>query len=294
MMYIFCLLAIPQDVASREFRTSTLRHVAATLGIERQISHAEKGTTTQIVLSSGIIVAVRIDSEDMVEHIGLPLFSNEMRQQSPSPVYDCIEYAALDRQIIHTENDLLLKKITFRKGTWRTVANIRSTDACCITTHGNKCYQVVWQREGQGIADIIVPVDYELLSYCNRRELEQSFVRLVAAHRGSKSTIVPKGIDAQQAKVPMSVIVPLSNQARLTVKATISQWVSYCESQGCATSIIFDDSDEENIKGYMLMHNEPMGYHHMLVLNFKTDQQMGTYTKISGKAFLFIPNNEKI
>ena len=111
VLVVFCLLIIPLGVASREYRCQTLQTAAMKLDMEQQIDKAFAGTTSTVTLASGQTVTVRIGADGEVEHIGLPLFSDIMRQEKPSPVYDCIEYAALDRSLIHSENDLLLQKI---------------------------------------------------------------------------------------------------------------------------------------------------------------------------------------
>jgi hypothetical protein len=295
LLCIVCfLLAVPQSIASREYRTSLLRQAATTLGIERQIAKVGKGTTTQVVTPSGTTVCVRIDSNGIVEHIGLPLFNDMMRKQTPSPVYDCLEYAALDRSAIHTENDLLLQKIKFYKGSWQTILNILPTDACSITNQSNKYYQLIWSRNGSETVNIVVPVDYELLSVCNRREIEKNFVHNIPRHHTTSKSALSNDIDPQLAKADLNLDISLSSYARKTVSVTLRQWISYCESQGCTTSIKYDDSDETVIKGYVLSRNDTMGYHHLLELTWTMEDLSQSSPKIKGKALLFIPNNDKL
>lgn len=174
---VCCLLALPQGVAAREYRTVALQKAALVLGIEQQIDNAGRATTTQIQTSAGKTVAVRLDDRGRVMHIGIPLFSTDMRYQKPSPVYDCLEYAALDRNIILSENDLQLQKIQFFKGSWATLMDVVPTDACSIGTLNTKFYQVKWSRNGVEIVNLVVPIDYELLSNSSRRELETNLVR---------------------------------------------------------------------------------------------------------------------
>lgn len=293
MLCIVCmLLAVPQGIASRDYRTSLLRQAAASLGIERQIAKAGKDVTTQIVTPSGTTVCVRIDSNGMVEHIGLPLFNAVMRQQTPSPVYDCLEYTALDRHVIHTENDLLLQKIKFYKGSWQTLLDIQPTDACSITNQSDKYYQLVWSRNGRETVNVVVPIDYELLSVCNRREIEKIFVHDVTRYHAASKDTLSQDIDPQLAKANLHLDMSLSSYERKTISITLRQWISYCESQGCNTSIKYDDSDEVIIKGYILSRNDAMGYHHLLELTWKMEDLSQSSPKIKGKALLFIPNND--
>lgn len=293
MLCIVCmLLAVPQGIVGREYRTTLLRQAAATLGIERQIAKADKDATTQIVTPSGTTVSVRIDGNGMVEHIGLPLFHSAMRKQTPSPVYDCLEYAALDRHVIHTENDLLLQKIKFYKGSWQALLDIQPTDACSITNQSDKYYQLVWSRNGRETVNVVVPIDYELLSVSNRREIEKNFVHNVTRYHAASKAALSKDIDPQLAKADLHLDMSLSSYARKTISVTLRQWISYCESQGCTTSIKYDDSDEAVIKGYVLSRNDAMGYHHLLELTWTMEDLSQSSPKIKGKALLFIPNND--
>lgn len=174
ILVVLSLLVISQDVTSREYRTQALRTAAVKLGLEEQIEQIAPGTTSIFAAQNDQTVAVRISDENKVEHIGLPLFNEVMRQQQPSPVYDCVEYAALDRNLLHTENDLLLQKIQLFTGSWQTVSAILPTDECSIGFRYEKVYQVTWTRDGEVIVNMAVPVDYELLMNSSRRELEQN------------------------------------------------------------------------------------------------------------------------
>lgn len=175
MFIALCLLVIPQSIISMDYRTQALRAASVTLNLEQDINRCVIGQTSTIILPSGQAIVVRIDEDGMVEHIGIPLFSDFIRQKKPSPVYDCIEYAVLDRCLIHTENDLLLQKIQLLKGSWQTVCDILPTDECMIDNWNEKVYQVTWRRNGMEIVNLKLPVDYELLYISSRRELEKIF-----------------------------------------------------------------------------------------------------------------------
>ena len=177
LLAVLSLLVISQDVISREYRTQALRTAAAKLALEQQIEQAATGVTSFMTTQNGQTIAVRISDQGRVEHIGLPLFNDVMRQQKPSPVYDLLEYAALDRNVILTENDLQLQKIQFFKGSWSSLMDVLPTDACRLGTLSDKFYQVVWERNDNEIINLVIPIDYELLSNSSRRELETNLVR---------------------------------------------------------------------------------------------------------------------
>ena len=43
-------------------------------------------------------LSIRTDYRGIIDHIGIPMFSTEMRTLLPSPVYDYLEYALLDHE----------------------------------------------------------------------------------------------------------------------------------------------------------------------------------------------------
>ena len=290
VLVVFCLLIIPLGVASREYRCQTLQTAAMKLDMEQQIDKAFAGTTSTVTLASGQTVTVRIGADGEVEHIGLPLFSDIMRQEKPSPVYDCIEYAALDRSLIHSENDLLLQKILLFNGTWQTVCGIQPTDECSISLRDNKAWQVIWQRDGSEIVNIAVPVDYELLSLSSRREQEQHFVRNMANHPDNAKSDFFLSSALQLANATIHLEMLLSNYSQQTTDITVRQWVAYCESQGCTPYYINDDTEGAVARGYLHMRNEAMGYHHLLEFSCPAEELNNAQPKLRGKAHLFIPN----
>ena len=289
-LVVFCLLAIPHGVVSREYRCRMLQTAATKLNMEQQIDNAFAGTTSTVTLASGQAVAVRIGADGEVEHIGLPLFSDMMRQQKPSPIYDCIEYAALDRSLIHSENDLLLQKILLLNGTWQTVCNIQPTDECSISLRDNKAWQVIWRRDGSEIINMAVPVDYELLSLSSRRELEQHFVRNMASHPDNVKSDFFLSSAPQLANATIHLEMLLSNYSQQTTDISVRQWVAYCESQGCTSYYINDDTEDAVARGYLHMRNEVVGYHHLLEFSCPVEELNSAQPKLRGKAHLFIPN----
>lgn len=287
---VLCLLVIPLSVTCRDYRTQTLRAAAMKLGVEHEIDLASSGSTSTIVLSSGQSIVVRISEEGVVEHIGLPLFSDIMRQQQPLPVYDCIEYAALDRSLIHTENDLLLQKIQLFKGSWKTISTIGPADECSIMLRDEKAYQVVWQRDGHELVNMAIPVDYELLSLSSRRELERTFVRDILRHPDKVQSDVLLASAPQLANATMCLKMVLSDYSQQTIDISVRQWVAYCERQGCTPYYISDDTEGTVATSYLHMRNQAMGYHHLLELSCPVAELDNAEPKLQGKAHLFIPN----
>ena len=98
--------------------------------------------------------------------------------------------------------------------------------------------------------------------------------------------------DPQLPDAAMQLDVQFSSYVKETMNVTLRQWTSYCENQGCKAFFIFDDIVGPSVKGYLLMHNEAMGYNHLLVLTCSMDDLTSEIPLFTGKAMLYIPNVE--
>lgn len=282
--FVLCLLAIPLSIAGREYRTQTLRTAAMKLGIEQQIGGAVSGTTSIINNETGQNITIRINDEGIVEHIGLQLFNSMMRQQNPLPIYDCIEYAALDYCLIHSENDLLLQKIRLFKGSWQTVCDIQPTDNCSILLRNEKAYQVIWERNGAEIVKMAVPVDYELLMISNRRELEQIFTNEVEKQRVKytpyhlvEELLQPTEKDGVYVLPGESFMLKGLTQNTYYKKDVVSQQVDAITYEEERMSILVDSNYPAETMANLLMSNDPSLPNATMRLDF----QLSSYAKKS-------------
>lgn len=182
-MLVAVCLTVSAGMYGQDFRTQTLRTAAEKLGIAQLLQTLDKSATSLLLTPSGQEVTVRLDSQGRVDHIGHPLFSAEVREQIPSPVYDFLEYAALDMLLGLSENTLQMERVHFFKGSWQTLRSIHPTDHCSIGTVKGEYYHVSWQRGDDDVVNMAIPIDYELLSNSTRRELGQNFARDIVYFR---------------------------------------------------------------------------------------------------------------
>ena len=134
--------------------------------------------TFKLTTKDGRIVSLRTNTMGVVEHIGIPLFDEKMRLLQPSPVYDFLEYAALNKKYKLEANQLNLSKVIFKKGSWETLFNEKLNECgCSIENREDKLYIVTWNKDEKEIAVIGIPIEYELLNNDTRRNMEQTFVR---------------------------------------------------------------------------------------------------------------------
>lgn len=254
-------------------------------------------------------LVIRKSAGGMIEHIGIPLFSTEMRTLLPSPIYDYLEYALLDHKYQINENTLQHQKIRFFKGSWEDMEKITPSDDCTIDNKDDKWYIVRWSRNAQEILSVVIPIDYELLANSNRREMEQNFSRNLkcykpvskpetsTAHRlnASKPRETLKDIimttDHASVQVNLSIKLLYTGFHKETISVTLLQWMGFCHSEGCTPYYIYEGIDSNQASVMLLMHNRSEGYAHLLHLHAPISQLEATAQTYQGKLYMFIPTN---
>ena len=177
LLHLFTFL--PLNSFAQAYQTRLLQTMAERLNLTEQLSDT---MLTQLSAADGRLINVRFD-DGRVCHLGIPLFSNEMRTLMPSPIYDYLEQALLDRLYHISDNTLSLQKIKFFTGSWQSLESIHPTDICNISNLEGKQYVVSWVRGSEEIASLTIPINYELLANSSRKEMEETFVRNLKAHR---------------------------------------------------------------------------------------------------------------
>ena len=115
--FLSCLLSC-QLSAAQTFKTENIKKAARILGILDSLDCVDLGQTQTIKAKDGQIIEVRKSKHNVIEHIGIPLFNNQMRTLMPSPVYDFLEFAVLNIKYKVNPNTLYLSKVIFKKGNW--------------------------------------------------------------------------------------------------------------------------------------------------------------------------------
>lgn len=181
-----------------------------------QQSHIEKATTALHVDSTLLVtpglhhfkakdmdVAMRVSQDSVVEHIGVPLFGQNVRVLVPSPIYDFLEYIVLDHHFRINDNSLRQHEISFIKGSWRQLELLGDSLPTLIENLEEKTYQVTWQREGVIVCSVKFPINYELLANSTRREIERTFLRDLKAF---KPTAMQQSLAVDSAGLTPSVV----------------------------------------------------------------------------------------
>ena len=188
-----CLLAtMPSAVSAQQYQSDHLRQAAARLGIDSLLAKVQE-PETRVVEVKGQPIVYRVGKNQMVEHIGLPLFHESMRILQPSPIYDYLEYVTLDHKYHVSENNLQQKELKFVRGSWAQLEQLGDTLDCTIQNLQDKHYRVKWQQGGKDVVVVTFPISYELLANSSRREMERNLIRDLKAFRAD--SIVPLKVD---------------------------------------------------------------------------------------------------
>lgn len=140
-------------------------------------------------------ITTRTNEWGDIEHIGLKLFSDDMRRQFPSPCYDFLERHMLELNIVRgTEEEIILlqKPVFFTVGTYRTALQVDSTFDYRADEIEFHRYMSTWSKGGHDVLQVIYDMDYQLMSGCNISELEESFIKRMKRHFVTQTDTLPE------------------------------------------------------------------------------------------------------
>ena len=199
---VICLLLTSMPSTAQEFKTSKLKQAAERLGINHQLDSIQSSETTILRLSDNLSICVRTSRDKIVEHIGIPLFNEQLRILIPSPVYDFLEFAVLNWKYKINPNTLYLSKVLFQKGNWDLLATGGLWEYnCSIANQDNRLYIVTWKRDETEVAVIGIPIDYELLNNDNRRNIEKDFIKGLISYQMMPDSTKQRTISEEDLKI---------------------------------------------------------------------------------------------
>ena len=128
-------------------------------------------------------VVVRKSKCNVIEHVGIKLFSEDMRKANPLPVYDFLEYAYLDKEFAITDDKLTYIDVKFTEGSWKDIRLVTDSTECMVKNIDSKKYSVEWKVKGKGNVSLVFPVKYSLILGESRRKIEQDFIEKVCKYK---------------------------------------------------------------------------------------------------------------
>ena len=265
---IICLVALLPASAKSTFRTAELERLAKELALD--IEALPDGYSHPI--ANDIRLTVH-QSEQTIDHIGLYLFSEELRSMGKSPIFDFLEryflqlkYPPRTKSMSNMIRDDQFKFLT---GTFKSVDNIQLTDGFSFN-YDNHNYQASWNRKDSTLLSVSFPVEYELISGENKIEAEDNLPSDIRSTKVivptgrpvikkdhylskeftnrlyiSKGELVLSGRHPMESAANMMLslqtggdfnisITQLSYGFKKTVfEVPLKQWIAFCQNHGC-------------------------------------------------------------
>ena len=181
---IVYVLVFSFSLSAQNYKFDRLKSAASVLGLCVNADSLLPGKVINIAAKDGQLVHLRVNAMGEIEHIGIPLFHDYMRILQPSPVYDFLEYAVLNKRYKVNPNQLYLSKVIFKKGSWHILTEKKLFEYdCTIENMDDKLYIVTWTRDDIEEVVIGIPIEYELLNNDTRRNMERQFVTELTSER---------------------------------------------------------------------------------------------------------------
>lgn len=172
ILYIIMCMASLAVTAQTQFRTQELQRLATAVALDAQSVPEGWSHPT----ASDIRLTVHM-GQNTIDHIGLCLFSDELRSMDKSPVFDFLERYFLQLKYPPQSQTLsnMIRDDQFRfvNGSLETVGNILSTDGFTYSCDNHR-YEATWTRNGATLLAVSFPVEYELISGENKIEAEDN------------------------------------------------------------------------------------------------------------------------
>lgn len=178
----FCLavtLALPAKPIS--YATHSLERLANYVGLTH-LDGLDAGVHNGYTYK-GSPLTVRVNEWNEVEHIGLHLFSQEIRTMQPLPLYDFLERYLLALNAAPEGSDervyMAWDKVHYTVGDAKVAMKLDTTAVFTETHIDRHVYKVAWSVENRKRLEMSFYMDYQLLVGCNAIELEQIMFRKI-------------------------------------------------------------------------------------------------------------------
>lgn len=193
ILAILIALAINTEARARDFATKGLENLATYVEL-CGLDSLQPGIHN-IYTYNKRKITVRINEWREVEHIGLLLFSEELRKQHPLPIYDFLERYLLALNVLPENSDerfmMAWDKVHFSHGDARTALSLDTLTSFSESHVDLRVYKVSWTDGDKKLLEMSFQMDYQLLTGCNALELESILFKKL--RRGlPQSTMLPK------------------------------------------------------------------------------------------------------
>lgn len=320
------MAAVLTASAQTGFRTSELQRLAVALSLDD--TKLKDGENYLLVNKQPIIVCVK---NNTVSHIGLRLFSKDMRNAGNSPIFDFLERYFLQLKYpptVKTAQKMISDdQFKFVVGSINTIDDIRLSDGFAFNYDKHR-YTATWTRTGKPILSVSFPVEYELISGENKIEAENNLLADI------KSTIVAESEDKpaydvyyinknfssqlyyQKGKLVNSVRHPAETVSNMMLslrtegayeiavtqmsygfKKTafsipLRQWIAFCQNSNCRLYVGIENMKADgNVSAVVIAVNEVENYNHVLTVTVPFKVIQSKQGSIEAHLYPYVPTH---
>ena len=320
------VMAVMSAMAQSKFRTMELKRLATVLTLD--VNQLPEGYSHPKALGSNLTVH---QDKQVIDHIGLYLFSDQLRTSSSSPIFEFLEryFLQLKYPPIVKSSANMIRDDNFRfiQGSIATIDRLRQTDDFSFSTDNHR-YTATWQRNGQVLLSVSFPVEYELISGENKIEAEENLLADIL-----KTTVKQRKDDArrndsyinksfsnrlyyQQGQLILDSKHPAESLANLmlstnaqgdyTLQMTqvsygfkkkvfqvpLRQWIAFCQDNGCQLYFGIDDIKANGeISAVVIAVNETENYNHVLTISLSSKAIDARQGIIEARLFPYVPTH---
>ena len=91
--------------------------------------------------------------------------------------------------------------------------------------------------------------------------------------------------------VSLSLELLYAGYHKESVSVCLTQWMGYCQSQGCLPYYIYERTNDNEGSAILLMHNRSEGYAHLAYLHCDISQLEAKKQNYTGKVYMYIPTS---
>lgn len=320
------IMATMTAMAQSKFRTTELRRLATVMTLD--VNQLPEGYSHP--KSHGLTLTVHQDKQS-IDHIGLHLFSDQIRTSANSPIFDFLERYFLQLKYPPTvktsANMIRDDKFQFIKGSMATIEDIRLTDDFSFNNDNHR-YTATWQRGGNVLLSVSFPVEYELISGENKIEAEENLQIDIKKTKVIQRKDNIKRYDCyindcfsnrlyyQQGKLVFDSKHPAETLANLMLSTNakgnykmhvtqisygfqkkvfevpLRQWIAFCQNSGCKLYFGIDDIKQKGeISAVVIAVNELENYNHVLTISLSSKEIDDSQGIIESRLFPYIPTH---
>ena len=90
--------------------------------------------------------------------------------------------------------------------------------------------------------------------------------------------------------MPLSLVFAMSNQKEKKCQVQLTDFLSYCQGQGCKTFFGYEGEEKGDLLGTLVMHNKASGYDHVIYFSATKKILEGEKASLEGKVYLYTPS----